>query len=175
MTRTQHWLIAIITTAMLLTLGIVISLNQQKKPQLQGVQAQTPTSLNLDAQDSGLKTVALTVQPNATLSEATALQKTQQLLPMDTIEQGIGQDNAVQKVNYEGKLAYQVTTRQHSVFLNAHTGDVLAITPNVNRPETVQVSYQPNTNAENFAYERGEHKYSEREHDEGEHGEHDDD
>ena len=69
----------------------------------------------------------------------------------------------IQKVNYEGKLAYQITTAENSIYLDAKTGDVLIIMPRASaKPETVQVSYQTGHDE----YERYEHE---------EEGEHDDD
>lgn len=51
---------------------------------------------------------------------------------------------SVQKVNYEGKLAYQINTDRNTLYLNAMTADVLAMTPRLDsKPKTVQISYEP--------------------------------
>ena len=72
-----------------------------------------------------------------TLTETLAKQKAQQLLPVDKVE-------SVQKVNYEGKLAYQINTDRNTLYLNAMTADVLAMTPRLDsKPKTVQISYEP--------------------------------
>lgn len=130
MTRTHHWLIAILMTSTLLCIGIIFTLLNQKQGTPKNVSASN--SLPNVAQTQAL---AMPVS-SQTLTEALAKQKAQQLLPVDNIE-------SVKKVNYEGKLAYQINTNQNALYLNATTSDVLAITPRLdNKPKMVQVSYE---------------------------------
>ena len=131
MTRTHHWLIAILTTSTLLCIGIIFTLLDQKQV----------TSTNFSAstnQPNIVQTQALAMPVSSqTLTETLAKQKAQQLLPVDKVE-------SVQKVNYEGKLAYQINTDRNTLYLNAMTADVLAMTPRLDsKPKTVQISYEP--------------------------------
>lgn len=161
MTRTHHWLIAILMTSTLVCLGIIFTLLGQSPAQLS-----TPAQpLSVQAQPNTPNTAPMVV-PVSTKSQAIgadiAKQKAQQLLPIDTIE-------SVQKVNYEGKLAYQVNTNQNTLYLNASTAEVIAMTPRLdnklnNQPSVVKVDYeQPRYQ------EREEHEEHDEEH------EHDDD
>ena len=131
MTRTHHWLIAILTTSTLLCIGIIFTLLNQKQV----------TSTNFSAstnQPNIVQTQALAMPVSSqTLTETLAKQKAQQLLPVDKVE-------SVQKVNYEGKLAYQINTDRNTLYLNAMTADVFAMTPRLDsKPKTVQISYEP--------------------------------
>lgn len=145
MTRTHHWLIAILTTSTLVCIGIIFTLLNQQQV--------TPT--NSSASDivsniSQTQPLAIPVS-SQTLTEALAKQKAQQLLPVDTVE-------SVHKVNYEGKLAYQINTNQNTLYLNAITADVLAMTPRLDsKPKTVNVSYEQPRYQEHEKHEEREH------------------
>lgn len=157
--RTQNWLIAILFTTTLVCIGVVISLLNGKFNQA-NQNAQSPANEAKPA----VMTVSQTTpsQTNtAPLTEQTIRTTASQLLPAQTIQ-------SVEKVNYEGQLAYQVVTDQAKLYLNAHTGNVMAIVPLAPAMQTVQVAYQPHEGEG-----RNEHEYGEN----GEHeqGEHDDD
>lgn len=157
--RTQNWLIAILFTTTLVCVGVVISLLNGKFNQ---------ANQNVQSPANEAKPAVMTVsqttpsQTNtAPLTEQTIRTTAHQLLPAQTIQ-------SVEKVNYEGQLAYQVVTDQAKLYLNAHTGNVMAIVPLAPAMQTVQVAYQPHEGEG-----RNEHEYGEN----GEHeqGEHDDD
>lgn len=157
--RTQNWLIAILSTTTLICVGVVISLlNGKFNGATQNVQ--TPS---IEPKTSVMP-ISQTNNPanNAPLTEQTIRTTASQLLPAQTIQ-------SVIKVNYEGQLAYQVTTDKAKLYLNAHTGNVISIVPLAPAVQTVQVAYQPNHEREGDEHgergERGEH----------EQGEHDDD
>lgn len=168
--RTQNWLIAILFTTTLVCVGVVISLlNGKFSPS--NATAQT-APINNDIKTAVIP-VSQTTNPTVTtgntlLSEPTIRTTARQLLPAQTIQ-------GVEKVNYEGQIAYQVTTDKAKLYLNAHTGNVMAILPLAPAVQTVQVAYQPETGTgENM----GESEHERHEHGErGEHerGEHDDD
>lgn len=162
--RTQNWLIALLFTTTLVCVGVMISLlNGKFSPS--NATAQT-APINND-----IKTAVIPVSQttsNTLLSEPTIRTTARQLLPAQTIQ-------GVEKVNYEGQIAYQVTTDKAKLYLNAHTGNVMAMLPLAPAVQTVQVAYQPETGTgENV----GESEHERHEHGErGEHerGEHDDD
>ena len=152
MCRTQHWVIALLLTTTLLSVGVIITLLNQKSADRSAPIASEIASLTTGTMPKAdIKTVS-----TGGITETVALEKANQLMPQNKIE-------GIQKVNYEGKLAYQITTAENSIYLDAKTGDVLIIMPRASaKPETVQVSYQTGHDE----YERYEHE---------EEGEHDDD
>lgn len=153
MTRTHHWLIAILMTSTLLCIGIIFTmLNQQQTMPTNFISSKSQPKI------SQPQPLAVSVSsPTHTLTNELAKQKAQQILPVDKVE-------SVQKVNYEGKLAFQINTDQNTLYLNASTGDVIALTPRLdNKPKYVEVNY------EQPRYEEHE------EHEEDEEHEHDDD
>ncbi len=142
------WLLAISLFISLLLVGVVVSLGL-KSQAAQAVSSSTP------------KTVASlpsTTTATSALSEQAIAQKVADLLPTQTPEQ-------VQKVNYQGVLAYQVTTASNQLYLDGTTAQVLAITNRTDIPtlQTAQYSYQGGEGGE--YEESGE---GEAEHEEGE-------
>lgn len=156
MTRTQHWLMALLLTTTLLSVAIIITL-LTRHPNT----ASQPTATNGVALTTTTALEPATPVNFTMLSEQVVRQKAAAILPAQTIE-------SIKKVNYEGSLAYQIVTTQNELYLNAKTGDVIVMTPRIaQQPKTVQVSYHEQTPA-GYAHE-SDHEG------EQEDGEHDDD
>ncbi len=147
MTRTQHWLLAISIFISLLLVGVVVSLGLKS-------QAEPLNSTNTPNQTISSLPTTTTVNGSA-LNEQAIAQKVAELLPAQMPEQ-------VQKVNYQGVLAYQVTTASHQLYLDGTTAQVIAITDRTDIPalQTAQYSYQGETGGESEGdekeYEEGE-------------------
>ncbi len=143
MTRTQHWLLAISLFITLVLIGITATL--LLKPQA--------IAMPINQQSTLQSTPAVISQTavEKTLSEQTILQKVSQLLPTQTAEN-------IQKVNYQGTLAYEVITRDNQLYLNGTTGDVLAITNRANASgyQTAQYTYQASDEDEGYDEEEYE-------------------
>ena len=156
MNRTQHWLMALLLTTTLLSIGIIITLINRSPMAVSQPPAQNAMAVSTMPEMPLEKTTPVNY---STLSEPLVRQKATALLPSQTIE-------SVKKVNYEGQLAYQVTTAQNLLYLNAKTGDVLVMTPRpAQQLELVQVSYQ----AQNHESDEHQGSYEQGEHEEGEH------
>ena len=165
--RTQNWLTALLFTAVLVCIGVIATLLTQKNavsPE-PTVATATITSAAIIPAIATPQTAGniIPVSQNTTtpLSEPSIRQTAQKILPTQSVL-------SVKKVNYEGKLAYEIVTAENQLYLNAYTGEVIAMTP-VLKPDTqlMQVNYQ----AEN----RREHDDEKRHHEDDENEEHDDD
>lgn len=145
MTRTQHWLLAISLFITLVLIGITATL--LLKPQA--------IAMPINQQSTLQSTSAVMSQTavEKTLDEQTILQKVSQLLPTQTAEK-------IQKVNYQGTLAYEVITRDNQLYLNGTTGDVLAITNRANASgyQTAQYTYQNQASDEDEGYDEEEYE-----------------
>lgn len=128
MTRTQHWLLAISLFISLLLIGVVVSL---------GLKSQAAQAVSTSTPAQTIASVPSTTTTASVLSEQAITQKVADLLPTQTPEQ-------VQKVNYQGTLAYQVTTASNQLYLDGNTGQVIAVTNRTDIPtlQTAQYSYQ---------------------------------
>lgn len=149
MTRTQHWLLAISLFISLLLVGVVVSL---------GLKSQAAPAVSTSTPTQTAASLPSTTTTTSALSEQAITQKVAELLPTQTPEQ-------VQKVNYQGTLAYQVTTASNQLYLDGNTGQVIAVTNRTDIPtlQTAQYSYQGGEGGE--YEESGE---GEAEHEEGE-------
>lgn len=155
MTRTQHWALAVSIFISLLLIGIVASLTLKAT---QNAEAANQTVLqdgnqaNLAALGASLGansavSSSATLSSSATvnndaLSEAMILQKASEILPAQT-------PTKIQKVNYQGVLAYEITTLHNQLYLSS-TGQVLAIT---NQPQNLQVANINRTNQGGYGQE----------------------
>lgn len=152
--RTQNWLIALLLTSTLVGVGIIATLlNQKSTVSLNPIVAKTlPIADVTTAQSNPLISNAKAIMPvsqtnTATFTEKMAHQTAQKLLPLHRIV-------SVKKVNYEGKLAYEILTDQNQLYLNAQTGEVIAITPLIKPAvQTLQVNYQSQDH-ETYEHER---------------------
>ncbi len=125
MTYVQRWLLAISLFITLLLIGVLASfvLTPRTNAQPAAVTVQTATTPTI-SQSSNL------------LSEADVTQKVAQLLPAQSIEQ-------LQKVNYQGVLAYEITTQANQLYVDRATGNVLALTNRAPQGlTTAQYTYQ---------------------------------
>ena len=94
MSRTQHWVIALLLTTTLLSIGVIITLLNQKSADRSAPIASEIASLTTGTMPKAdIKTVS-----TGGITETVALEKANQLMPQNKIE-------GIQKVNYEGKLA----------------------------------------------------------------------